>query len=116
MFDPESTELAFTQPNEAPHAESMLLGYLNEFFHIKVNGEPLVLQIKEKRLSGEGQNTALGVLFEYPSVSALSTLEIKNAVFTDLFFDQTNIIYVHVDEDSDSLMLNKKTPTHTLTY
>ena len=56
VFDPDSTELAFCQPDESPDAERMLLDYLNAFFYIKVNGEPVALTIKNKRLSGEGDN------------------------------------------------------------
>lgn len=116
VFDPESTELAFCQPNESPAAERMLLEYLEQFFSINVNGKKLDLRIKSKKLSGEGINTALGVLFEYAQPAPLKSLEIKNAVFTDLFFDQSNIVYVHVDGDTRSLMLNAKTPVHRLTF
>ncbi|MEM8547410.1 MAG: DUF6702 family protein [Pseudomonadota bacterium] len=116
VFDPDSTVLGFGQPNESPDAERMLLGYLNQFFYVKANGKQIDLQIKSKQLSGEGDNVALGVLFEYRQEQPLSTLEIKNAVFTDLFFDQSNIVYVHVNGDSRSLMLNKKTPVHELKF
>ena len=116
VFDPDSNELAFGQPHESPQAEPMLLDYLNRFFALTVNGRLLELHIVEKTLSGEGDNRALGVLFEFEQVPPLVSLEVKNAVFTDLFFDQSNIIYVYVDDDSRSLMLNKKTPAHTLTF
>ncbi len=116
VFDPDSNELRFGQIDEADYAEGMLLSYLNEFFYIKANGVRLNLTIKDKRLSGEGDDRALGVQFEYPFPVNLRSLEIKNAVFTDLFFDQSNIIYVHVDDDSRSLMLNKSTPVHELTF
>ncbi|MEM9532595.1 MAG: DUF6702 family protein [Pseudomonadota bacterium] len=116
VFDPESTELKFCQSDEAPHAERLLLEYLNRFFHVKANGETVKLQIKSKKLAGEGINTALGILFEYRQNSPLKSLEIKNAVFTDLFFDQSNIVYVHVNGKSRSLMLNKDTPVHELTF
>ncbi len=116
VFDPNSTELAFCQPNESEKANQMLLDYLNQFFYIKVNSEKLNLQIKRKNLKGEGDNTALWVYFEYPQSTPLKSLEIKNAVFTDLFFDQNNIVYVHVNDKSKSLMLNKKKPTHQLKY
>lgn len=115
VFDPQSKELAFCQPNESENADRLLLDYLNAFFYIKANDEPLTLKIRRKKLSGEGDNTALGISFEY-SLPALSSLEVKNAVFTDLFFDQSNIVYVHIDDDSRSLMLNKSTSTHTLTF
>ena len=117
VFDPNSNELAFCQPNESPKAEQLLLEYLNDLFYIRVNnGEKIDLQIKSKKLSGEGENTALGVLFEYKTAKPLASLEIKNAVFTDLFFDQSNIVYVHVGDDSKSLMLNKKTSVHRLIF
>ena len=116
VFDPDNNELALGQPSEAPHAEGMLLDYLNRFFHIKANGKQLTLKIESKRLNGEGDNTALGLTFRYPSQEKLRSLEINNAVFTDLFFDQSNVVYVHVDDDSRSLMLNKSTPAHKLIY
>lgn len=116
IFDPQSTELAFTLPNESPAAERLLLNYVNRLFYVKANGGKIELQIKRKRLSGEGDNTALGVLFEHRQEQPLISLEIKNAVFTDLFFDQNNIVYVHVNGDSRSFMLNKKTPIHTLKF
>lgn len=116
VFDPNSKELAFCQPNESAQADQMLLDYLNQFFYVKANGKVLGLQIKRKKLSGEGDNTALGVYFEYQQRQPLESLEIKNTVFTDLFFDQNNIVYVHVNGKSKSLMLNKKTTTHQLTF
>lgn len=116
VFDPESSELAFCQPDESPDAERLLLEYLGHFFYVKVNGEKIDLEIKSKKLSGEGVNTALGVYFEHRQEQPLRSLEIKNAVFTDLFFDQSNIVYVHLNGDSTSLMLNKETPVHELTF
>lgn len=116
VFDPNSNELAFCQPDESKNADELLLDYLNRFFHVKANGKNVDLKIESKKLSGEGDNVALGVYFEYQQLQPLTTLEVKNAVFTDLFFDQSNIVYVHVNEESKSLMLNKKTTTHTLTF
>jgi len=116
VFDPYSNELAFCKPNESANANQMLLDYLNQFFYIKYNGKLIDLKIKNKKLSGEGDNTALWVYFEFRESSPLTSFEIKNAVFTDLFFDQNNIVYVHVDGKSKSLMLNKKTATHQLDF
>nr|WP_298995070.1 DUF6702 family protein [uncultured Allomuricauda sp.] len=116
VFDPNSKELAFCQPNESDKANKLLLDYLNQFFYVKANREVVDLKIKRKKLSGEGENTALWVYFEIKQSSPLKTLEVKNAVFTDLFFDQNNIVYVHVNGESKSMMLNKKTPVHQLKY
>ncbi|MEM7216987.1 MAG: DUF6702 family protein [Pseudomonadota bacterium] len=116
VFDPHSTELRFAEPNEAPNAERLLLDYLNEFFGVKANDTPVALAISGKALSGEGDNRALAVSFEHRQAPPLRTLDIRNAVFTDLFFDQNNVVYVHVDSDSRSLMLSKKTPSHRLEF
>lgn len=116
LFDPYSKKLAFCQPNESANANKMLMAYVNQFFYIKANGKGVDLEIKSKKLSGEGENTALWVYFEHRQPSPLESLEIKNAVFTDLFFDQNNIIYVHVNDTSKSMMLNKKTSVHQLKF
>jgi hypothetical protein len=116
VFDPESNALRFCEPDESPTAEPLLLDYINEYFYVEVNGRRMPLKIKEKKLKGSGIDTVLGLVFEYQQMDALESLKIKNAVFTDLFFDQNNIVYVHVNGNSTSLMLNKKTSTHTLAY
>ena len=116
VFDPYSDELAFCQSNESPKANDMLMEYVNEFFYIKTNNRKVELKIKSKKLSGEGENTALWVYFESRHPAALTSMEIKNAVFTDLFFDQNNIVYVHVNGESQSMMLNKNTPVHRLKF
>ena len=115
-FDPESTELRFCEPNESPKANALLMSYLNDFISIEANGQRIPIKLDDKSLKGEGINTALQISFEYPQKEPLESLRIKNTVFTDLFFDQTNIIYVHINSDSTSLMLNKRTPSHTLTF
>lgn len=116
VFTTSNDALAFCQPNESTRAEPMLIDYLNRFFYVKANGQTVDLKIKSKKLGGEGENTALWVSIEHPQREPLISLEIKNAVFTDLFFDQNNIVYAHVNGDSKSLMLNKKTPTHLLKF
>ena len=116
VFDPNSKELAFCQPNESSNAEKLLLDYLDQFFHLKLDGAKVEPKIKSKKLGGEGENTALWIFLEFTNQPTFSELEIKNAVFTDLFYDQSNIVYVHLDGNSHSLMLNKKTSTHTLNF
>lgn len=116
LFDPYSDKLAFCQPDEAPEANELLMNYINRFFYVKTNDKKIPFKVKSKRLSGEGDNTALWVYFEVKQATKLNTLEVKNAVFTDLFFDQNNIVYVHVNGKSHSMMLNKKTTTHLLDF
>lgn len=116
VFDPYSKQLRFCEADENERAELLLLNYLEKYFYIKVNGVKLPLVVKSKRLSGEGDNTALWVLFECKQIGKINTMEIKDNVFTDLFFDQSNLVYVHVNDKTLSLMLNKKTPTHKIDF
>jgi len=111
IFDPYSNELAFCQPNEHSDANKMLMDYLNRFFYVKLNKKKINLKIKKKKLSGEGENTALWVYLEKSVEQKFNSMEIKNAIFTDLFYDQNNIVYIHVNGESISVMLNKETST-----
>lgn len=116
VFDPDSNELRFCEPDESPLAEPLLISYLNDYFYVEANGSRLPLVIKSKKIKGEGIDAALALTFEHKQPEPVFSLGIKNAVFTDLFFDQNNIVYVHVNGQSTSLMLNKKTPTHRLAF
>ena len=114
LFDPNNNELAFCQPNESTNANQMLLDYINRYFYVKVNEESIPLEIKNKRLSGKDENTALWINLEHSQLGELNSIEIKNAIFTDLFFDQNNIVYIHINNQSNSIMLNKKTSVYRL--
>ena len=116
LFDPNNNELAFCQPNESTNANQMLLDYINRYFYVKVNEESIPLEIKNKRLSGEDENTALWIYLEHSQLGELNSIEIKNAIFTDLFFDQNNIVYIHLNNQSNSIMLNKKTSVYRLKF
>ena len=116
LFDPNNNELAFCQPNESINADQMLLDYVNRYFYVKVNEESIPLEIKNKRLSGEDENTALWIYLEHSQLGELNSIEIKNAIFTDLFFDQNNIVYIHLNNQSNSVMLNKKTSVYRLKF
>ena len=116
LFDPNNNELAFCQPNESTNANQMLLDYINRYFYVKVNEESIPLEIKNKRLSGEDENTALWIYLEHSQLGELNSMEIKNAIFTDLFFDQNNIVYIHLNNQSNSVMLNKKTSVYRLKF
>lgn len=116
VFDPYSTELAFCQPNEASNAEVLLQTYLERYFFIIINGQKMPLHILEKKLAGSGDNTTLGLHFQLKIKEQPKIVEVKNLVFTDLFFDQSNIVYLHIGKKPRSLMLNLESPIHVIEY
>ena len=116
VFDPENDQLRLGREDETPNAEDLLIAYLNEFFYLKINEDEVPIVVDSKNIGGTGQDTVLELSIKHSVTPPLRSLEIKNAVFTDLFFDQTNVVYIHRDDTSRSLMLNKKTPTSTLVF
>ena len=116
VFDPENDQLRLGREDETPNAEPLLIAYLNEFFYLKINEDEVPIVVDSKNIGGTGQDTVLELSIKHSVTPPLRSLEIKNAVFTDLFFDQTNVVYIHRDDTSRSLMLNKKTPTSTLVF
>jgi len=116
VFDPDNDQLRLGREDETPNAEALLIAYLNEFFFLKINEDEVPIVVKSKDIGGAGQDAVLELLIEHSVTPPLRTLEIKNAVFTDLFFDQTNVVYIHRDDTSRSLMLNKRTPTASLVF
>ena len=74
LFDPNNNELAFCQPNESTNANQMLLDYVNRYFYVKVNEESIPLEIKNKRLSGEDENTALWIYLEHSQLCELYSM------------------------------------------
>ena len=92
------------------------------FFYFNVRKQILVVfllfqtPLKKKKLSGEGDNMALWIYLEKSVEEKFNSIEVKNAVSTDLFYDQNNIVYIHIDEKSKSLMLNKETSTYKLNF
>ena len=102
VFDPYSKELAFCQPNESDQANQMLLDYLNQFFYVKTNGKTVDLQIKHKKLSGEGDNTALWVYFEH---STRATIDIS--LKSKMRFSPTCSL-IKITSSTPILMVNPK--------
>ena len=76
----------------------MLLDYLNTFFYLKIDGLKIPLDIERKKLSGEGENTALWVYFEYNDIQPVHDLEVLYAVFRVLFLVMNIIVYLHYGE------------------
>ncbi len=116
-LDPNSNQLNYCTSAEAANAEELLMNYLNEYYAISLNDEPPIkLIIDRKHLDGQGENTALWLYFSMALDTSVEKLTLRNAVFTDLFFDQSNLVYVHNDGKSKSFMLNKKKPEHSLKF
>jgi hypothetical protein len=88
---------------EPKEADSLLMHYLLEGFSLQVNGEDLALSY----LGKEAESDAIWCYLESSKVSAPESITVRNAVLTDFFMDQVNIIQVYHGKWNKGLLLNR---------
>lgn len=96
---------------EHKKADSLLMIYLLEDFKLRVNGEELELNY----LGKEPESDAVWCYLESSKVSAPLTCTIFNAILTEFFPDQVNIIQVYHGKWNRGLLLNLHENTGELT-
>jgi len=106
------TDQYFGEPGELATADSLLTGYLNKVFSIRVDGKS-----KTKNYLGkEIDKGALWAYFEVKNVAPFKTFGCSNSLFFELFDDQQNIIQLTYQDETRSLLLQKRNPSDQLTF
>lgn len=83
--------------------------YLSDYLNAKlsfelVDGKPL----KQRVIGSEEETDAVWIYIEVPvQKAALSQLYVKNAVFTELFNDQMNVVNINYKGKTSSVLLQK---------
>jgi hypothetical protein len=95
------TQLATELEHE--QADSLLMRYLLEDFSLEVNG--LILELNY--LGKEPESDAIWCYLESSKITDPEKLRIRNAVLTEYFPDQVNIIQVYHGEWNKGLMLDR---------
>lgn len=75
--------------------------YLGQKFRVQVNGESYEVHY----LGKEYQDDMTLLYLEVPNVSSIQSVKIKNAVLTDLFPEQRNLVHVEFRGTTKSLIL-----------
>ena len=96
-------ELRLGNNNESSSVPAYLKKYLNKKFEIELNGKP----VEVKYLGKEYEDDMVLLYFEIPKVSSFSEISIKNALLTDMFSEQKNLVHVTYKGITKSLILNK---------
>ncbi len=96
-----NTQLATELEHEK--ADSLLMVYLLEDFKLQVNGEELELNY----LGKEPESDAVWCYLESSRVAAPETVTILNAILTEFFPDQVNIIQLYHGNWNKGLLLNR---------
>lgn len=93
-----STEL------EHKEADSLLMLYLLEDFSLMVNGEEIALNY----LGKEAESDAIWCYLESSKLAEPKSITIRNAILTEFFPDQVNIIQVYHEKWNKGLLLNRQ--------
>ena len=81
--------------------EANLNKYLGQKFEVQVNGKSYEMIY----LGKEYEDDMTLLYLEVPNVSSVKSVKIKNAVLTDLFSEQKNLVHVEVGGKTKSLIL-----------
>jgi Domain of unknown function (DUF6702) len=96
---------------ESPQADSLLMIYIQQEFELHVNGEEIVLNY----LGKEPESDAIWCYLESSKVPPPVTISIRNAILTEYFPDQVNIIQVYDGKWNRGMLLNRSENTGKLT-
>ena len=103
------TQLATEMEHKS--ADSLLMVYLLEDFSIEVNGALLELDY----LGNEPESDAIWCYMESSKVVAPESITVRNAILTEYFPDQVNIIQVYHGKWNKGLLLNRNENAGKLT-
>ncbi len=95
---------------EHPDADSLLMLYLLEDFTLEVNGAKLALNF----LGKEPESNAIWCYLESTKVTAPETITVHNAILTEYFPEQVNIIQVYRGKWNKGLLLDRDQMTGSL--
>ena len=95
--------LRLGENNESPSVPSYLKKYLNKKFEVEVDGNP----IKVKFLGKEYEDDMVLLYMEIPGITTFSRIMVKNALLTDMYNEQKNLVHVTYKGTTQSLILNK---------
>lgn len=105
-------DLFLLEEGEHPEADDYLRRYFKDKLKINVNGKERDL----KYLGKEYDKDQLLLYIEVENVEPFSQIAVENAVLTELFPDQKNIIKVENKGKIKSLLLMRQEPRGTLNF
>lgn len=89
---------------ETPGASKHVEKYLENKFDIHVNGK----SIEVNYLGMEYEDDMILLYLETPKIKSIQKITVRNAILTDLFDEQKNLVHVTYKGNTKSLILNKE--------
>ena len=101
-----------TSSNELPEAEEWIKTYVKEKIKISINKKPQVIEYLAKEVEGD-------VLIIYTKIAIskkINTFEIYNALLTEVYSDQQNIVHINIDSNKRSILLTNSVFQEKIDY
>lgn len=99
--------------DDTKKADVYIAKYLKSGFQVKVDEVDLDYEFIGKEVS---LDNVTWCYVEVKEVTGVSSIEIKNALLTELFDDQKNMVHVRVNDKTKSLILRKSELEGTLNF
>lgn len=108
-----NAEIDFLNPKDPEKLKTQVSEYLVSMNEIRIDGK----KISFKMLGYEVEEDAVWFYFESDPVNWKTNIEVRNAVLTETFADQQNIIHVYqTGKNLKSLLLGKGNEMGTLAF
>lgn len=98
--------------NEPKTVNTYIEKYISEKMVIKINGKPAKMLF----LGKEYENDIVYCYFEIEKVASISSFEITNEVFFDVFTEQKNIVRTDINGENNSFILIKQNDKGLLNF
>jgi hypothetical protein len=95
--------ISLSHEKETGDVENSINKYLSQKLQIQINGEKFQLNYLGKEYEGD----QLILYVEVENVPDFNRIEVTNAILTDLYDDQKNVVHVKKGEQLKSLLLEK---------
>lgn len=105
-------EIRLIPDGEKGPVSEMTKKYLDQKLQIRVGEEPLQLNYLGKEYDAD----QVVLYIEIEDVPHFNEIEVTNAILTDLFDDQKNVVHVQVDGVTKSMLLQKDNDSESLIF
>lgn len=106
-------DIRLVKDAEEGPVKKMIERYLDQKLQIKSNGQQHQLKYLGKKYDDTDQ---IILYIEVENVSSFNEIHVENAILTDLFDDQKNVVHVKVNGVTKSLLLQKGQEEESLIF
>ncbi|MDT0675761.1 DUF6702 family protein [Autumnicola musiva] len=106
------TQLSLSHEKEEGRVKETIEKYLSQKLKLSIDGNNMQLHY----LGKEYEEDRLLLYIEVTNVSSFNTISVTNAILTDLYREQKNVVHVEVGDQIKSLLLEKDREEGTINF